>query len=60
MKKETVIKTSRVGIASNIRLRMNFNIDISCPVLLPKGRGFNLKARRLAGLLVMRLFYCTQ
>ena len=55
MKKETVIKTSRVGIASSRRLRMNFNIDISCPVLLPKGRGFNTKARRLAGLLVMRL-----
>ena len=36
MKKETVIKTSRVGIASSRRLRMNFNIDISCPVLLPK------------------------
>ncbi len=41
MKKETVIKTSRVGIASNSRLKMNFNIDISCPVLLPNGRGCN-------------------
>ena len=47
-KKETVIKTSRVGIASNRRLRMNFNIDISVLYCFQRV-AVDIKGRRLAG-----------